>query len=176
MSRFFSKVGEDVAKQIGIEWLLTCRGIPQLYYGAEVLMKGISNPDGWVRLDLPGGWAGDKKSAFTGQGLNPDEASVQELVRKLGGFRKTSSALRWGNLMQYAPKKWLYVYFRYDAEQTVMCVMNTGKEAAEVEAGDYEERVSGFSQGVDVLSGVVRPLGTKTTIPAMTMWVMELKK
>ncbi len=44
MSRFFSVMGENVAKQkIGIQWLLTCRGIPQMYYGTEVLMKGISN-------------------------------------------------------------------------------------------------------------------------------------
>jgi glycosidase/MFS family permease len=177
MSRFFSKVGEDVAKQkIGIEWLLTCRGIPQLYYGTEILMKGISNPDGWVRLDLPGGWAGDKKNAFTGQGLSTDEAAVQGLVKQLAGFRKNSSALCWGKLMQYVPKKGLYVYFRYDARQTIMCVMNTGKDAAEVDPGDYTERVSGFTKGADVISGELRSLGEKTSIPAMTMWVMELRK
>ena len=27
--------------------------------------------------------------------------------------------------MQYVPQDGLYVYFRYDANQTVMCVMNT---------------------------------------------------
>ena len=59
MSRFFSQVGEDVAKQkMGIEWLLTCRGIPQLYYGTEVLMKGIANPGWFGKRGLPGrmGW------------------------------------------------------------------------------------------------------------------------
>jgi neopullulanase len=177
MSRFFSKVGEDLAKQkIGIEWLLTCRGIPQLYYGTEILMKGISNPDGLVRLDLPGGWEGDRKNAFTGQGLSPNETAIQDLVRKLAGFRKKSSALRWGKLMQYVPKKGLYVYFRYDQKQTVMCVMNTGKGEADIDPGNYVEMLSGFTRGLDVLSGMVRPLGEKTTIPAMTMWVMELQK
>ena len=78
--------------------------------------------------------------------------------------------------MQYVPKKGLYVYFRYDAKQTVMCVMNAGKDTIQVDPGDYQERVSGFSQAVDVLTGAIRSLGMKTTIPAMTMWVMELKK
>ena len=41
---------------MGFEWLLTERGIPQMYYGDEVLMTGFTNPDGWVRFDFPGGW------------------------------------------------------------------------------------------------------------------------
>jgi glycosidase len=36
-------------------WLLTTRGIPQIYYGTEVIMKGDKGiNDGWVRLDFPG--------------------------------------------------------------------------------------------------------------------------
>jgi glycosidase len=42
MTRFFSEVGEDADKlKMSIAWLLTERGIPQIYYGTEVLMKGI---------------------------------------------------------------------------------------------------------------------------------------
>src|SRR5258708_4958267 len=138
MSRFFSQVGEDVARQkIGIEWLLTARGIPQLYYGTEVLMKGIANPDGRVRLDFPGGWSGDAKNAFTGQGLSKEEASVQQLVRTLGRYRQHADALKTGKLMQYVPKDGLYVYFRYDANQTIMCWMNTGKTSATFDSSHY---------------------------------------
>src|SRR5688572_17350089 len=55
-TRFYSEIGEDFEKfKIGVGWLLTARGIPQFYYGTEILMKGVSNPDGWVRLDFPGG-------------------------------------------------------------------------------------------------------------------------
>ncbi|HEY6900868.1 MAG TPA: alpha-amylase family glycosyl hydrolase, partial [Puia sp.] len=113
MSRFFSQVGEDwAAQRIGLSWLLTSRGIPQLYYGTEIAMKGIANPDGWVRLDFPGGWPGDRKNAFTGEGLSSAERSIQELVKKLGAFRHGSSALKTGKLMQYTPAKGGYVYFR----------------------------------------------------------------
>jgi len=176
MTRFFSQVGEDVAGQkMGLEWLLTERGIPQLYYGTEVLMKGIDNPDGLVRLDFPGGWAGDAKNAFTGAGLNADESGVQQLVRKLGQYRLHSSALRTGKMMQYVPHGSLYVYFRYDGRQTVLCAMNTGNAPVELDFGRFSERVTGFSTGVDVVTGERHVLGQPATLPGRTMWVLELQ-
>lgn len=40
--------------------LLTIPGIPQLYYGQELLMSGSNKIDfGYVRPDMPGGWKGD---------------------------------------------------------------------------------------------------------------------
>jgi glycosidase len=177
VSRFFSVVGEDVAKQkMGIQWLLTCRGIPQMYYGTEIIMKGFTNPDGWVRLDFPGGWAGDKKNAFTGAGLTDNEASVQALVKKLANYRKQSTALKTGKMMQYVPKDGLYVYFRYDDQQTVMCVMNTSDKQMDVDFANYDERTSEFSKAIDVLGSGSFDLSAKAKIPTKTMWVLELKK
>lgn len=177
MSRIFSQLGENVAKQkVGLEWLLTCRGIPQLYYGTEILMKGFANPDGWVRLDFPGGWQGDQKNAFTGAGLSPDELSVQELVRKLGMFRSHSSALKTGKMMQYVPANGLYVYFRYDEKQTVLCAMNTGEVDAKVDTGRYAERTAGFSAAVDVITGQRYLLKDGVNVPAGRMLVLELQR
>jgi hypothetical protein len=139
-------------------------------------MKGISNPDGWVRLDFPGGWKGDKKNAFTREGLSAEEVSVQDLVKQLAGFRKGSSALGTGKLMQYVPKDGLYVYFRYDARQTVMCVMNTADGAATIDFSRYDERTAGFTRAVDILSGRSYALTEKLQIPSMQMWILELKK
>ncbi|WP_153799413.1 glycoside hydrolase family 13 protein [Foetidibacter luteolus] len=174
MSRFFSQVGEDVAKQkMGLAWLFTCRGIPQLYYGTEIMMKGFANPDGWVRLDFPGGWPGDQKNVFTGEGLTENEASVLNLTKKLGNFRKNSSAIKTGRFMQYLPVEGLYVYFRYDDKQTVMCVMNTSDKAQEVTLGNYAERTAGFSKSLDVVTG--QDHGASFSIPAKQMWVLELK-
>ncbi len=133
MTRFLSTVNEDVAKlKMGIMWLLTCRGIPQMYYGTEILMKGVSNPDGWVRLDFKGGWDGDVPNKFIKEGRSDSEQQVFGLTSKLGNYRKTSSAIKTGKFMQYIPENGLYVYFRYDAKQSVMCVMNTGDNAMPV--------------------------------------------
>lgn len=177
VNRFFSVVGEDVAKQkMGIQWLLTSRGIPQMYYGTEVLMKGFTNPDGWVRLDFPGGWDGDKKNAFTGEGLTKNEKDVQTLVRSLANFRKRSSALKTGKFMQYVPQNGLYVYFRYDENQTIMCVMNTHNQPHQINFSNYTERINGFSKGTLVVENTQIDLNTSQSIEANKMWIIELTK
>lgn len=177
LSRFFSVVGESVAKQkMGIEWLLTCRGIPQMYYGTEILMKGFTNPDGWVRLDFPGGWNGDLKNAFTGAGMTADELDVQSLVKKLANFRKNSSALKTGKLMQYVPVDGLYVYFRYDNNQTIMCVMNTSGKEQTVDFSKYAERTIGFGYAKSIVDDTVVNLSEKSTIAPDQMWVLALTK
>ena len=175
--RFFSVVGEDVEKQkIGFQWLLTCRGVPQMYYGSEVLLKGFTNPDGKVRSDFPGGWQGDKKNAFTGQGLTADEKAVQQLVQQLGTFRKNSSALKTGKYMHYVPDNGLYVYFRYDDKQTIMCVMNTDTKERTLDFSSYPERTTGFSKAEYVLSKEVFNTTQMQKIAPMRMWVLELKR
>jgi glycosidase len=177
MTRFLSKVNEDVDKlKIGIMWLLTTRGIPQLYYGTENLMKGVSNPDGWVRLDFQGGWAGDKQNKFTKEGRTTEENEVNELTRKLGNFRKGSSAIKTGKMMQYIPQDGLYVYFRYDNNQTVMCVMNTSDKSSKVDFGQYSERTKGFASAKSVTDDKSFKLNEAASIPAKTMWVLELGK
>ena len=177
MSRFFSVVDEDVKKQkMGIQWLLTERGIPQMYYGTEIIMKGISNPDGWVRLDFPGGWEGDKKNAFTGNGLTADEKSVQDLTVKLGNFRKSSSALKTGKLMHYIPEEGLYIYFRYDADQTIMCIMNTSKAGKTVDFAKYAERTEGFNTARNVITNETMRMADKVNIDGTEMFVLELRK
>ncbi len=177
MTRFFSYVGEDVAKhKMGLCWLFTTRGIPQLYYGTEILMKGVANPDGWVRLDFPGGWAGDQKNAFTGQGLSNDEKSVLDLTRRLAAFRKTSSAIKTGKLMQYIPENGVYVYFRYDNQQTVMCVMNTNETTATIDLTRFAERVKGFTKALDVATGTLFNIENNAiTLGGKYLLVMELK-
>jgi neopullulanase len=177
INRFFSVVGEDVEKQkMGIQWLLTSRGIPQMYYGTEVLMKGFTNPDGWVRLDFPGGWDGDKKNAFTGEGLTKDEKEVQTLVSSLANFRKQSSALKTGKFLQYVPQNGLYVYFRYDETQTIMCIMNTHHQPHQINFSNYVERTNGFSKATHVIKGDQIDLTSTQTIEANQMWILELKK
>jgi glycosidase len=177
MTRFFSQVNEDVAKQkMGIKWLLTTRGIPQLYYGTEVLMKGVSNPDGLVRLDFPGGWDSDSKSAFTDNGLNTDEVTVQSLVKTLGNFRKNASALKTGKMMQYIPNDGVYVYFRYDAKQTIMCIMNTADNVRTIDFSKYAERTTGFANAVNITGDGSYNISDKPQIGSNEMWVLELKK
>jgi glycosidase len=138
-------------------------------------MKGFANPDGNVRLDFPGGWPGDKKNAFTGEGLSADERAVQDLVKKLGNFRLHSSALRAGKMMQYVPHGSLYVYFRYDSSQTILCAMNTSNHPDKIDFSRFSERTQTFKNATDILSGQSYSLDQPAEIPGRTMWVMELR-
>lgn len=177
MTRFLSQMNENIDKlKMGIEWLLTSRGIPQMYYGTEILMKGISNPDGLVRSDFPGGWLSDQVSAFTGAGLSDDQKNTLSLTKTLANFRKNSSALTSGNTTQYVPQNGLYVYFRYNNSQTIMCVMNTDNNEREIDFSNYNERTKGFTKAKSVTGNELFDMSAKTTIHPTTMWVLELQK
>ncbi|HEY9044978.1 MAG TPA: glycoside hydrolase family 13 protein [Ohtaekwangia sp.] len=176
MSRFYSAVGEDIAKhKMGLAWLLTSRGIPQLYYGTEILMKGITNPDGWVRLDFPGGWNGDKANKFTKEGRTEKENEVFEWTKKLANFRKSSSAIKTGKMMQYVPEDGVYVYFRYDDKQTVMCIMNTQDKPMTIDSKRFSESIRNYTKGNEVTTGTSYDVKQSLTIPAKYVLVLELQ-
>ncbi|PJJ52887.1 glycosidase [Hymenobacter chitinivorans DSM 11115] len=178
MSRVFSVLGEDVNKlKVALAWLLTERGIPQLYYGTEILMKNFSNPDGLVRSDFPGGWKEDKRNAFTAAGRSPQEQDMFQYVSKLGTYRKAHPVLQTGKLMHFIPEGSVYTYFRYnDQGETVMVMMNTGKEEKTVDTSRFAERLTGYSSGVEVTSGAAVADLKSVKVPAMTALVVELRK
>ncbi len=177
MDRVFSVVGEDWSKlKMGLNWLLTLRGIPQLYYGTEVLMKNMKkNTDATVREDFPGGWKEDTSNRFTSAGRSAQENEAFLHVARLAQFRKNSSAITSGKTMQFIPKDGLYVYFRYDNNQTVMVITNTGENTLKPDWTLYAERIKGFSQAKDVITGASRSLNGFDIKPKES-FVLELAK
>jgi glycosidase len=177
MSRFYSMVNEDFTRfKSGMAMLLTMRGVPQIYYGDEILMKNYSNPDGLVRLDFPGGWAGDKKDKFTAEGRDKKENEAFDFVRTLANYRKNTTALQTGKLMQYVPRSGIYTYFRYDAQKTVMITYNGNDKESTLNTGYFTGRMAGFNSGLDVLNGKTITNLQQLTIPAKTTLIIELKK
>ncbi len=154
MERFVSVIGEDMNKyKMAMSLLFTIRGIPQLYYGTEIWMKNFKDPnDGMVRLDFPGGFVGDASNKFIASGRNATEQEAFNFVKVLANFRKKSSALQSGKLMQWLPQDGLYVYFRFDNNQTIMVVINTSDKAKEVQFKNYTECTNKYSKGTDVLT------------------------
>lgn len=177
MNRSLSMVGEDMNKyKMALGLLLTQRGIPQLYYGAEIAMKNFKNPtDAEVRKDFPGGWAGDSVSKFTPAGRSAMETEAFNYIKKLARFRQTSSAIGSGKLMQYIPQDGAYVYFRYDGKQTIMCVLNTGDKPVTLKLSRFSERLKGASQYTDVISGKSAQMGESLNAPAGSFQVLEVK-
>ena len=154
MARFYSVVGENMDKYLSaLSWLMTCRGIPEIYYSDELATTGTTSPnDGHVRLDFPGGWKNDPVNKFTIQGRTQNDQAIYQHIATLANYRKASSALTTGKFMQFFPVDGIYVYFRYNNKQTIMVVMNTSKEEKLIKLGRYSERTNGFTQYKDVIT------------------------
>ena len=176
--RLYSVLRNDVGlTKIALAYLATTRRIPQLFYGTELLMRSpTERDDGLVRADMPGGWAGDAVNAFTGAGLSAEQRDMQDWVRRLFTWRKANATVHDGALMQYAPLKGVYVFFRYDAQRTVMVVLNKNAHAVELALDRFTERLRGGERARDVLGGRELTLGATLTVPARSPLVLELRR
>ena len=177
LPRFFSVIGENIEKyKSSLSWLLTCRGIPQLYYGSELATTGFTSPsDGYVRLDFPGGFPGDTVNKFEAGGRTSKDQEIWQHVKALANFRKNATAITTGKMMQFVPEAGVYVYFRYDARQTVMVVMNTDKVAQTISFKKYGDRTIGFNKYRNVVTGEKNEL-KEFSLPAYQTVVLELLK
>ncbi len=177
MSRIFTQVNEDEdLYRMAIVFYLTMRGIPQIYYGTEILMGNPGTTShGVIRSDFPGGWDGDDINAFTGEGLTDSAREAQDFMRTLLNWRKDADVIHTGNLMQYAPFGSVYSYFRYDEDDTVMVIFNRGDESADVDTSRFSERLNGFTHGTDVLTGKRYRVTNGLVLGPRSVLVLELE-
>ncbi|MCC6459400.1 MAG: cyclomaltodextrinase C-terminal domain-containing protein [Saprospiraceae bacterium] len=175
MTRFFSVVGEDLNKfKSGLVFLLSTRGIPQLYYGTEILSTGKKEAgDDALRREFPGGWPGDPANKFTAAGRTARENEAFEFTRSLIRYRNATPALQTGKLMQFAPENGVYCYFRYDADKTVMVLLNTAGQEKTIGLDRFAERLQGFTRAKEVLSGKIWERAAPWTLPANTALLLE---
>jgi glycosidase len=157
LSRFYSMIKQDYDKwRIGMTFLLTCRGIPCIYTGTEYLSSSYASLGAIeVREDYPGGFPGDIQNNFDAGNLNGHERDAHNFIRTLAGYRKNSTALGQGKLMQYAPLEGEYVFFRYDSLQTILVALNPTNKAITLNLNRYYEQVSrkGYTGGQEIISG-----------------------
>ncbi|OGU77731.1 MAG: hypothetical protein A2V93_11280 [Ignavibacteria bacterium RBG_16_34_14] len=144
---------EDLNKvKIALQILLTTRGIPQLYYGFEIAMVG-GKDDGSKRTDFPGGWNGDKRSAFTSEGRSEKENEIFNLVKKMIEIRKENKALSQGKLIHFPPKENVYIYFRILDDEKIMIVVNDNMEEKEVDLKPVLHLLKGVEQLKELKTG-----------------------
>lgn len=177
MSRIYTQLDEDYrAYQQAIAYLLTIRGIPQIYYGTEILMTNPGTEDhGIIRSDFPGGWAGDKVNAFTGAGLTKQQVEARSFMQRLLIWRKTATAVHYGKLRHFVPEDGVYVYFRYDDQQKIMVVLNKNTEPVSLALERFREVLTDASTGVDVISGQSHQLGDTLDVGSASVLILEVK-
>tara|TARA_B100000959_G_scaffold106325_1_gene112150 strand:- start:160 stop:2010 length:1851 start_codon:yes stop_codon:yes gene_type:complete len=174
MQRIYSQLSENMdLYKIAMSFILTTRGIPQIYYGAEIAMTSTRD-HGELRKDFPGGWAGDKIDAFNGIRLSGEQREAQNFMRDLLNWRKSSSAIGKGSLVHYPVKNGVYVYFRLYENDLVMVMMNNNKRSIRIDPGHFNEVLAEKNQGISVLDNRVYDLTTKINLPGKTALILEI--
>ncbi len=132
MKRFMNEPGASFAGlKLAQTFLLTMRGIPQLYYGDEIAMTGGDDPDN--RRDFPGGFPNDPRDAITRTGRHIDEQSVFEHLQKLLRLRAQLESLRRGALTSLFVEEKQYAYARTTERASALVVFNNDTKPATVE-------------------------------------------
>ena len=152
--RFLKEMPTDLLSyKQAITFLLTIPGIPQLYYGTELLMHGDkSRSDGDIRLDVPGGWTGDKENHFTRDGRSDLQNEAFDYLQKILTWRKGNDIMANGKMKHYAVNNGVYLYERYLNNKKVVIVMNGTTNNVELKLDRYAETLGNSKQGFDVVS------------------------
>ena len=162
--------------QIAMTLIATVRGIPQLYYGSEIGMKGDKGKgDADIRRDFPGGWNGDANNAFTKQGRTAEQQKFFEFSSKLFTWRKSKEVIHSGKTTHYVPDNNVYVYFRYNEKETVMVIINNNSEKQTLKTSRFKETLQNLKSGKEVLSGTTFDLNNTIEIEGKSALILELK-
>ena len=186
VARIGDTFGNDPRRmKIAFTLLSTLRGIPQVFYGDEMMFV-TRNPlrdDGRLRMDFPGGWPGDPVNLFTEEGRQKaaadstwaHAADLHDYVRTLFRWRKGSSAVQNGKTLHFIPEKNTYGYFRYDGRETVFVFINNSDEEVTVPWTRFREISEGLGEGVNVLTGERLTVSDATRVAPKSALVVDYR-
>jgi glycosidase len=144
--------------------LLTTRGIPMIYYGDEIGMRGGKDPDN--RRDFPGGWAGDAQNAFEESGRTREQQDVFRHVRRLTHLRSKLECLRRGTTVTLLADDGLWAYARVTKKEMAVVVVNTGDGPGQVKIELSDLGIPSLSKWTPQLGS-----GSEPAISAGTAWI-----
>jgi len=166
----------DLAKyKMMMSFLMTTRGIPQIYYGSEIGMTGNKDKgDGDVRRDFPGGWPGDSINAFNANERTAVQNEYFNYLSKLLNWRKSKTVIHTGLLTHYVPENDVYIYFRYNDNEKIMVILNNNETEQLLKVDRYAESLENKTTGTDVMTGKTFDLKSNFSIPKQTALILEL--
>ena len=174
--RFLLEMPKDLSqwKQAQV-FLLTSRGIPQIYYGTELLMNGNKKvTDGLIRLDMPGGFPGDKTDEFTRDGRSAIQNEAFDFISCLLNWRKGNKAVAYGKTLHFMPDNGLYVYQRKAGDKKVTVIMNGSDEAVNgIDMSRYAEIMKPGDVFNDVISGKQVTIAAEMDFSPRAVLVLE---
>ena len=157
--------------------LATMRGIPQMFAGDEQMFVSAdrSQGHGGLRVDFPGGWAGDGCDAFDTATLRGDAADVHGYTKRLFNWRKNKRVIHSGRTLHFLSRDNTYAYFRYDDTDAVFVFINNSRGAKQIPWSHYSEIAERLYDGVNVLTGMPATVNDKTTVRGREALVVEFK-
>lgn len=159
----------------GVTFLLTIPGIPQLYYGQELLMNGTKEKgDGYIRLDVPGGWPGDKVNQFEASGRSEVQNDAWNFLRTLLKWRKGNDIIAKGKMKHFMVNQGVYVYERSLDGRSVLVLMNGSDKEVNLPLARYAEVLRGKTSGKEILTGKEIPLGDELSLAPKGIFVLEM--
>ncbi|MFC3811805.1 glycoside hydrolase family 13 protein [Lacihabitans lacunae] len=175
MSRFFTQIKEDPKlMKMALAYLLTTRGIPQIYYGTEI---GMTNPKsdshGEIRGDFPGGWAGDSVSVFENKNLNDSQKDLLAFTKKLLNWRKNTPTIYNGKMVHFAPEGGIYSFFRFDKNDKYWIVLNKNSKEVTLNLDKYKELVPQNAELFEVLEN--ETFKNSVVVPAKGFRILKVK-
>ena len=178
MTRFFTQVNNDIDLfKMGIVYYSTMRGIPQFYYGTEILMNSDENPGdhGLIRTEFPGGWPDHSKNAFTGDGLSYNERQTQLFFKEILNWRKDNEVIHNGKLIQFAPKDGIYSFFRILNNKMVWVIFNRNNSPETLETSRFDELIENYEIAFDVINKKKVSISEKIIINAKSALILEIE-
>ncbi len=141
--------------------MFTIRGVPLLYYGDEIAMKGGDDPDN--RRDFPGGWSDDPANAFTRQGRTAEQNDVFEHVTKLAHLRTSMPVLAHGSTLNLVLQDQQWAFARQLGGDTVIVVMNNDTKQSNFQVPLQELGVTASARARGLL-GLIQTLTAKNGV------------
>lgn len=176
-SRFYTKKEDtenlDRFKQ-GTTFLLTTRGIPELYYGTEILMAADkSEGDGYLRRDFPGGWKNDARNAFNANERTEKENEAFHFLRKLVHWRQGNDIIAKGSLKHFAVDNGVYVYERKLNNSSVIVILNGTNEEQTLNLSKYRESIPSKALKEIISSQTIDCAASQLTLPSRASYILE---
>ncbi|MDR2927083.1 MAG: cyclomaltodextrinase C-terminal domain-containing protein [Cytophagaceae bacterium] len=177
LTRLFTLAEKDPAIfRMYMGFVLTAGRIPSFLYGSEIQMEGLALAGyGFVRGDLPGGWAGDPSSVFTQQGLTLQQRESYLYVNKLLEWRKANADLMESRTIHFEPRDDIYAYFRCANKKKLLVIINNNPDSPRrMESNRFAMTIGNISKVYNVVTGETSMgLGTLILNPKSIM-ILEL--
>lgn len=158
----------------GIAFLLTTRGIPQIYYGTELLMHGDKKKtDGDVRKDVPGGFPGDQTNEFTREGRNQMQNEAIDFLSNVAKWRKGNKVISEGSLKHFMPENGMYVYERRLDDKRAVVIMNGTDKELSIDMSIYSEILPDGTTLKDIVTGESFTVTQKMKFSPRALFILE---